>query len=156
MFTLANVHLSPTSRVARVWSLISLGLFWVSSFFNAIFAYSNSIPFISTNFIENPKPHQKQRPLHSLLQIRYMLMASSKGEDHTKLLAWNGLLCVGGMESFMDHIFLHCFFVLAFWCRLFWLVGIDWVSLERVEGMLIIYFSSFGGLPEGRTLLLHC
>ena len=57
MFALTHVYLLLTFLDTRVWSLTFLGSFSVRSFFNAIFALTNSVPVILVNFIANPKLH---------------------------------------------------------------------------------------------------
>ena len=50
MSSLTFMHLSPSVTVTRAWSLSSLGLFLVKSFFLALSNLSNPIPFFPTNF----------------------------------------------------------------------------------------------------------
>ena len=49
--SLTHFHLSPSTPHARVWSLSSLGLFTVKSFFVALSNHSDPVPFIPSNFV---------------------------------------------------------------------------------------------------------
>lgn len=141
MSMLAQAYLSLTFPNMRVWSLTSLSLFLISSLFNVILALPiQSLLFLQILF-RNPKLHQKWKPLHELWQIKKsILMACSNGKDHTKCLAQNGVLYASEVGSLEIMFSLHCPMALTLWCRLFWLMGIDWVLPRNVKEMLLISF----------------
>lgn len=81
-------------------------------------------------------------------------MTCSNGKNHTKHIARNGVSYAGGVESLIDHFFfLCCLEALTLWCRLLWLLGIDWVPPRRVMEMLIISFRDFGRLSLRQDFL---
>ena len=109
MQSLDCLHLSLTVSGARSWSLSSLGLFIVKSFFLALSQFSGSSPVFPTNFVWNSQvpfkgksfgwlvAHKKVNT-NDLLQLRRPYNALSP--DICKL-------CMKHDES-ADHLFLHC------------------------------------------------
>ena len=109
MWSLDCLHLSPSVSDARSWSLFSLGLFTVKSFFLALSQFSGSSPIFPTKFVWNSQvpfkvksfvwlvAHKKVNT-NNLLHLRRPYKALSP--DLCKL-------CMRHGES-TDHLFLHC------------------------------------------------
>ena len=114
------LHLSPLASNARPWSLSSLGLFIVKSFFLALSHLFYSSPVFPTNFVwKSQVPFKvksfvwlvtyKKLNTNDLLQLRRPYKAFSS--DIYKL-------CMKHGES-ADHLFLHYSLTMGLWHILF-------------------------------------
>ncbi|RVW27818.1 hypothetical protein CK203_107068 [Vitis vinifera] len=138
---------------SRAWSLSSLGLFSMKSFFLALSKVSNPILFLPAKFLWSSKVPSKVKALA-------WLVAHGKVNTNDKLQLrrpykafcpqWC-ILCKGNGES-IDHLFLHCPITIGLWHKLFDLAGLVWVPPRSLEDMLVITFKGLGNSLRGKTL----
>ncbi|RVW38668.1 hypothetical protein CK203_077505 [Vitis vinifera] len=149
MRSLDCMHLSTSASDARSWSLLSLGLFTVKSFFTALSQMSDSSPFFPTKFVWKSQvpfkvkafvwlvAHKKVKT-NDLLQLR---------RPHKALSPDICKLCMEQGES-ADHLFLHCSVSLGLWHKLFQLAKMDWVPPKSISDMMFINYKGLASPRE--------
>ncbi|KAJ9689257.1 hypothetical protein PVL29_014768 [Vitis rotundifolia] len=150
MRSLDSMHFSNSASDARSWSLSSLGLFTVKSFFIALSQMPDLSPTFPTKFVWNSLvpfkvkafvwlvAHKKVNT-NDLLQLR---------RPHKVLCPDICKLCMKQGES-ADHLFLHCSVTLGLWHRLFQLAKLDWVPPRSISDMMLINYKGFGNSKRG-------
>ncbi|RVX05720.1 Transposon TX1 uncharacterized 149 kDa protein [Vitis vinifera] len=153
MRSLDDLYLSPSVPDVRLWSLSSLGLFSVKSFFLALsqssgspqnfpskFVWNSQVPFKVKSFVWLVA-HKKVNT-NDMLQVRRPYKALSPD------------ICILCMKhgELADHLFLHCSLTIGLWHRLFQLAKMDWVPPRSIYDMVSIKFKGFGNSKRGIVL----
>ncbi|WJZ91178.1 hypothetical protein VitviT2T_010276 [Vitis vinifera] len=153
MWSLDDLHLSPSVPDARLWPLSSSGLFSLKSFFLALsqssgspqdfpskIVWNSQVPFKAKSFVWLVA-HKKVNT-NDMLQVRRPYKALSPDIC---------ILCMKHGES-TDHLFLHCSLTIGLWHRLFQLAKMDWVPPRSIYDMMFIKFKGFGNSKRGIVL----
>ena len=121
MSYVAHMYLSPSYPDVRVWSLTSLGLVSISSFFRALL-HSFSIAFDPTKLFGNLKFPLKLRLLYDLWLVRGLIpMICSRSGGPSRLLIQSGALCARRVGNQL--------IIFSFTIRQLWTYGLDYLTL---------------------------
>ena len=153
MWSLDDLHLSPSVPDARLWPLSSSGLFSLKSFFLALSQFFGSPQVFPSKFIWNSQVPFKVKffvwlVAHKKVNTNDMLQVRRPYEALSPDIC---ILCMKHEES-VDHLFLHCSLTIGLWHRLFQLAKMDWVPLRSIFDMMSIKFNGFGTSKRGIIL----
>ena len=126
MSSLSSMHLSHSTTDSKVWSLSSLGLFTVKSFFLALSNPSNPILFLLTKFLCKSKALSNVKALAWLVahkKVNTNDMLQLKRPFKSLFPQWS-VSCKGNGES-INHLFLHYPLTIGLWHKLFNLARLD-------------------------------
>ena len=153
MSSLSHLYLSPFGHDSRAWSLSSLGLFTVKSFFLVLINYIDPTSSFHVDFVwKSQTPFKvksfawlvalKKANTNDMIQLRRSYKALSLDVC---------LLCIESGKT-VDHIFLHWPLSLGLWHRLFSLVHVDWVPPKSICDMMSISYRGLGNTSRGKVL----
>ena len=145
------MHLSFSTANSRSWSSISL--FTVKSFSLALSSSSNLTLFQPATFLWEAKAPLKFKAFAWLVAHRKVNTNDSLQvrRPFKSLNPQWCILCKGEGEA-IDHLFLHCPYLIGLWNKLCNSTGLVWVSPRRIEDIFTIAFKGFGSCTRGKTL----
>ena len=153
MSSLSHLHLSPLDHDLRAWSLSSLGLFTIKSFFSVLSNHIDPTPSFLVDFVWKSQAPFKVKSFVWLVALK-KVNTNDMLQLRRSYKALNPSVCLLRMESgeTVNHIFLHCPLSLRLWHRLLSLAHMDWVPPRIICDMMIISYRGLGNSGRGMVL----